>query len=222
MTVFSNPLQKVKRPTRFLPAASLYNLTAPIHYDTESFLTDAQQLNILQNKLQQLEDRNNKLIAKLQGEGAVIRKSLSFVETKRQTYLLRRFNCQQMAYAPKGTKSLDGERVQLVALTKAKEALGETLAQYQKVLHQTRKERAHVQCLIRFKEDINTALIEEERKATLLAKQCEEDFPALQRQLRKVGGINEFLRREVMGYEVSMHSVSKLIQYISHVQRFQM
>ena len=201
--MFSIPLQEVKRPTRFLPAASLYNLTAPIHYNTESLQTDAQQLNILQNKLQQLEDRNNKLIAKLQGEGAASRKSLSFVETKRQTYLLRRLNCQQMAYAPKGTKALDGERVQLVALTKAKEALEETLAQCQKLFHQTRKERAHVQCLIRFKEGINTTLIEEERKATLLAKQCEEELPALQRQLRKVEGVNEFLRREVMGYEVS-------------------
>ena len=47
------------------------------------------------------------------------------------------------------------------------------------------------------------ALTEEERKATLLAKQCEEELPALHRQLRKVEGVNEFLRREVMGYEVS-------------------
>ena len=201
--MFSIPLQEFKLPTRFLPAASLYNLTAPIHYDTESLLTDAQQLNILQNKLQQLEDRNNKLIAKLQGEGAASRQSLSFVETKRQTYLPRRLNCQPMAYAPKGTKSLEGERVQLVALTKAKEALEEALAQCQKLLQQTRKERAHVQSLIRFKEGINTALIEEEGKSTLLAKQCEEELPALQRQLRKVEGVNEFLRREVMGYEVS-------------------
>ena len=198
--MFSIPLQEVKRPTRFLPAASLYNLPAPLHYDTESLLTDAQQLNILQKKLQQLEDRNNKLIVKLQGEGSASRKSLSFVETKRQTYLLRRINCQPMAYAPKTTKSLEGKRVQLVALTKAKEALEETLAQRQKLLHQTRKERAHVQSLIRFKEGINTTLIEEERKATLLAKQCEEELPALQRQLRKVEGVNEFLRREVMGY----------------------
>ena len=202
--MFSIPLQEVKRPTRFLPADSLYNLPAPIHYDTESLLTDAQQKNILQKKLQQLEDRNNKLIAKLQGEGATSRKSLSFVETKRQTYLPRRLNCQQMASAPKGTKSLEGKRVQLVALTKAKEALGETLAKHQKLLHQTRKERAHVQSLIRFKEDITTALINEERKAVLLAKQCEEELPALQRQLRKVEGVNEFLRREVMGYEVSI------------------
>ena len=202
--MFSIPLQEVKRPTRFLPADSLYNLPAPIHYDTESLLTDAQQLNILQKKLRQLEDRNNKLIAKLQGEGATSRESLSFVETKRQTYLTRRLNCQQMASAPKATKSLEGKRVQLVALTKAKEALGETLAKHQKLLHQTRKERAHVQSLIRFKEDITTALINEERKATLLAKQCEEELPALQRQLRKVEGVNEFLRREVMGYEVSI------------------
>ena len=201
--MFSIPLQEVKRPTRFLPTASLYNLPAALHYDTKSLLTDAQQLNILQNKLQQLEDRNNKLIAKLQGEGAASRESLSFVESKRQTYLLRRLNCQPMAYAPKGTKSLEGERVQLVALTKAKEALEETLAQCQKLLHQTRKERAHVQCLIKFKEGINTALIDEERKATLLAKQCEEELPALHRQLRKVEGVNKFLRREVMGYEVS-------------------
>ena len=203
LTVFSIPLQEVKQPTRFLPAASLYNLPAPLHYDTESLLTDVQQLNILQQKLQQLEDRNNKLIAKLQGEGAASRKSLSFVESKKQTYLLRRLNCQPMAYAPKGTKSLEGERVQLVALTKAKEALEETLAQRQKLLHQTRKERAHVQSLIRFKEGINTALIEEERKATLLAKHCEEELPALHRHLRKVEGVNEFLIREVMGYEVS-------------------
>ena len=202
--MFSIPLQEVKRPTRFLPAPSLYNLPAPIHYDTESLLTDAQQLNILQKKLRQLEDRNNKLIAKLQGEGETSRESLSFVETKRQTYLLRRLNCQQMASAPKATKSLEGKRVQLVALTKAKEALGETLAQHQKLLHQTCKERAHVQSLIRFKEDITTALINEERKATLLAKQCEEELPALQRQLRKVEGVNKFLRREVMGYEVSI------------------
>ena len=201
--MFSIPLQEVKRPTRFLPTASLYNLPAPLHYDTKSLLTDAQQLNILQKKLQQLEDRNNKLIAKLQGEGAASRESLSFVESKRQTYLLRRLNCQPMAYAPKGTKSLEGERVQLVALTKAKEALEETLAQCQKLLHQTRKERAHVQCLIKFKEGINTALIDEERKTTLLAKQCEEELPALHRQLRKVEGVNKFLRREVMGYEVS-------------------
>ena len=200
--MFSIPLQEVKRPTRFLPAASLYNLPAPLHYDTESLLPDAQQLNILQKK-KQLEDRNNKLIAKLQGEGSARRRSLSFVETKRQTYLLRRLNCQPMAYAPKGTKSLDGERVQLVALTKAKEALEETLAQRQKLLHQTRKERAHVQSLIRFKEGINMALIEEERKATLLAKQCEEELPSLQRQSKKVEGVNEFLRREVMGYEIS-------------------
>ena len=108
-----------------------------------------------------------------------------------------------MAYAPKGTKSLEGERVQLVALTKTKEALEEALAQRQNLVHQMRKERAHVQSLIRFKEGINTALIEEERKATLLAKQCEEELPAFQRQLRKVEGVNEFLRREVMGYEVS-------------------
>ena len=202
--MFSIPLQEVKRPTRFLPADSLYNLPAPIHYDTESLLTDAQQLNILQKKLRQLQDRNNKLIAKLQGEVATSRESLSFVETKRQTYLTRRLNCQQMASAPKATKSLEGKRVQLVALTKAKEALGETLAKHQKLLHQTRKERAHVQSLIRFKEDITTALINEERKATLLAKQCEEELPALQRQLRKVEGVNEFLRREVMGYEVSI------------------
>ena len=201
--MFSIPLQEVKRPTRFLPAASLYNLPAPIHYDTESLLTDAQQLNILQQKLQQLEHRNNKLIAKLQGEGAASRESLLFVETKRQTYLSRRLNCQPMASAPKATKSLEGERVQLVALTKTKEALGETLAQHQKLLHQTRKERAHVQSLIKFKEGINTALINEERKATLLAKQCEEELPSLHRQLKKVEGVNEFLRREVMGYEVS-------------------
>ena len=129
--------------------------------------------------------------------------SLSFVETKRQTYLPRRLKCQPMAYALKGTKSLEGERVQLGALTKAKEALEETLAQRQKLVHQTHKERAHVQSLIKFKESINRALIEEERKATLLAKQCEEELPALQRQLRKVEGVNEFLRREVMGYEVS-------------------
>ena len=108
-----------------------------------------------------------------------------------------------MAYAPKATKSLDGERVQLVALTKAKEAFEETFAKRQKLLHQTRKERAHLQSLIRFKEVINKALIEEERKATLLAKQCEKELPSLQRQLRKVEGVNEFLRREVMGYEVS-------------------
>ena len=81
--------------------------------------------------------------------------------------------------------------------------MNKTLAQRQKLLHQTRKERAHVQSLIRFKEGINTALIEVERKATLLAKQCEEEFPALHRHLRKVEGVNEFLRREVMGYEVS-------------------
>ena len=118
--MFSIPLQEVKRPTRFLPAASLYNLPDPLNYDTESLLTDVQQLNILQQKLQQIEDRNNKLIAKLQGEGAASRKSLSFVESKRQTYLLRSLNCQPMAYAPKGTKSLEGERVQLVALTKTK------------------------------------------------------------------------------------------------------
>ena len=201
--MFSIPLQEVKRTTRFLPAASLYNLTAPLNYDTESLLTDAQQLNILQQKLKQLKDRNNKFIAKVQGEGSASRKSLSFVETKRQTYLLRRLNCQPMAYAPKATKSLEGERVQLVALTKAKEALEEAFAQRQKLLQQTRKERAHVQSLIRFKEGINTALIEEERKATLLAKQCEEELPALQRQLRKVEGVNKFLRREVMGNEVS-------------------
>ena len=48
--MFSIPLQEVKRPTRFLPAASLYNLPAPLHYDTESLLPDAQQLNILQKK----------------------------------------------------------------------------------------------------------------------------------------------------------------------------
>ena len=202
--MFSIPLQEVKRPTRFLPAASLYNLPAPLHYDTESLLTDAQQLDILQKKLQQLEDRNNKLIAKLKGEGAASRESLSFVkETKEQTYFLRRLNCQKMSHAPKATKSLEGERVQLVALKKAKEALEETLAQHQKLLHQTRKERAHVQSLIRFKEGINTALIEEERKATLLAKQCEEELPALQSQLKKVEGLNKFLRREVLGYEVS-------------------
>ena len=200
--MFSIPLQEVKRPTRFLSASSLYNLPAPLHYDTESLLTDAQQLNILQKKLQQLEERNNKLIAKLQGEG----------ET-RQAYLLRRFNCQPMAYAPKVTKSLNGERVQLVALTKTKEALEETLAQRQKLLHQTRKECAHVQSLIRFKEGINTALIEEERKATLLAKQCEEELPALQRQLKKVKGVNEFLRREVMGYEVSTAFQNRLFYF---------
>ena len=122
---------------------------------------------------------------------------------KGKTYLLRSLNCQPMAYAPKGTKSLEGERVQLVALTKTKGLLKKPSHKRQKLLHQTRKERAHVQSLIRFKEGINTALIEEERKATLLAKQCEEELPALQRQLRKVEGVNEFLRREVMGYEVS-------------------
>ena len=214
LTVISIPLQEVKRPTRFLSAASLYNLPAPLHYDTESLLTDTQQLNILQRKLQQLEDRDNKLIAKLQGEGAASRESLSFVkETKRKTYLLRRLNYQGMAYAPKATKSLDGERVQLVALTKAKEALEETLVQRQKLLHQTRKERAHVQSLIRFKKGINKALIEEERKATLLAKQCEEELPSLQRQLKKVEGVNEFLRREVMGYEVSTAFQNRLFHF---------
>ena len=120
---------------------------------------------------------------------------------------------QEMAHRPKTTKSLDGERVQLVALTKAKEALEETLAQCQKLLHQTRKERAHVQSLIRFKEGINTTLIEEERKATLLAKQCEEELPALQRQLKKVEGVNEFLRREVMGYEVSTAFQNRLFYF---------
>ena len=198
--MFSIHLQEVKRPTRFLPTGSLYNLPAPLHYDTESLLTDAQQLNILQKKFQQLEDRNNKLIAKLQGDGATSIESLSFVKEMK---VFRRLNCQEMPHAPKATKSLEGERVQLVALTKAKEALEETLTQRQKLLHQTRKERAHVQSLIKFKEGINTTLIEEERKATLFAKQCEEELPALQRQLKKVEGVNEFLRREVLGYEVS-------------------
>ena len=55
---------------------------------------------------------------------------------------------------------------------------------------------------IKFKEDLLTRFIEERQNILLEGKCSKEELPSLQDQLKKVQGVNEFLRQEVMSYEV--------------------